>query len=228
MDPDAVSPPTRPSQTATTQSVRIWDLPTRLFHWTLATCVLGALVTGSQGGDALVWHLRFGQSLLALLAFRWAWAFAGGRWSRFSNFQWRPGQGSAAGHAFPGSWAVLAMLTVLSLQVATGLMADDEIATTGPLTALVPQAWVHWATTWHKGWGEVAVWSLVGLHLSAIAWYVARGRSLIEPMVGGDRVLAAASITPSSDDRRHRMWAVAWAAGAVAFSVWVFRLGGAV
>ena len=47
--------------------VRVWDLPTRLFHWSLALAVLGLLVTGQIGGNAMNWHLRFGQAVLALL-----------------------------------------------------------------------------------------------------------------------------------------------------------------
>lgn len=206
------------------QPLRVWDLPTRLFHWTLAACVLGALVTGSQGGEALRWHLRFGQMILALLAFRLVWGVIGGRWSRFAHFQWRPGRGSAAGHAFPGSWSVVAILGVLALQVATGLVADDEIATTGPLSTRVPEAWVRAATAWHKGWGEAAIWALVGLHLSAIAWYVARGRSLIEPMVGGDRMLVPGPL-PARDDRIWRLLALCVIVAAMAAAAWVFGLG---
>ena len=37
----------------TQRTVRVWDLPTRLFHWILALTVVGSLVTGQVGGDAL-------------------------------------------------------------------------------------------------------------------------------------------------------------------------------
>lgn len=211
--PESTSGPLKP--------VRVWDLPTRLFHWTLAACVLGALVTGAKGGEALVWHLRFGQTLLGLLAFRLAWGLVGGHWSRFAHFQWTPRSPHHAGHAFPGSWAVVGLLGLLALQVATGLMADDEIATTGPLSARVPEVWVRWATAWHKGWGEVAIWSIVALHLSAIAWYVARGRSLIEPMVGGD-AQRAAEVTPSRDDRSSRLLALLLVALSLGAAAWLF------
>ena len=162
--------------------------------------------------------------LLALLAFRLVWAVIGGRWSRWAHFQWWPRRGSPAGHAFPGSWSVLAILAVLSLQVATGLVADDEIATTGPLSALAPEAWVRWATSWHKGLGEAAVWTLIGLHLSAIAWYVARGRSLIEPMVSGDRLLPPGEV-PARYGRAQRLSALVVVAATLALAVWVFRFG---
>lgn len=54
----------------TKRSLRVWDLPTRLFHWTLALCVLGMFVTGKVGGNAMVWHLRLGLLMLTLLGFR--------------------------------------------------------------------------------------------------------------------------------------------------------------
>ena len=38
--------------------VRVWDLPTRLFHWLLVFCVVSLVVTGYQG--AMEWHARLG------------------------------------------------------------------------------------------------------------------------------------------------------------------------
>ena len=46
--------------------IRVWDLPTRLFHWALVLCVLGLVVTGNVGGDGMVWHFRFGYTVLSL------------------------------------------------------------------------------------------------------------------------------------------------------------------
>ena len=65
--------------------VRVWDLPTRLFHWALALCVLGLVITGNVGGEAMVWHFRFGYTVLTLLIFRTLWGFTGGHWSRWSG-----------------------------------------------------------------------------------------------------------------------------------------------
>ena len=50
--------------------VRVWDLPTRLFHWTLAATVVALFVTAKVGGNAMQWHLQLGHLMLALLAFR--------------------------------------------------------------------------------------------------------------------------------------------------------------
>ncbi|RYF69211.1 MAG: cytochrome B, partial [Comamonadaceae bacterium] len=71
-------------------TVRVWDLPTRLFHWALALCVLGSLATAWIPGSAIEWHARLGYTALALLAFRLLWGVVGGRWSRFTSFLYAP------------------------------------------------------------------------------------------------------------------------------------------
>nr|MCU0941443.1 cytochrome b/b6 domain-containing protein [Hydrogenophaga sp.] len=71
-------------------TIRIWDLPTRLFHWLLAFCVVGLVVTGNVGGAWMEWHLRLGYAVVALLVFRVCWGFIGGRWSRFASFVYSP------------------------------------------------------------------------------------------------------------------------------------------
>ncbi|PIT72241.1 cytochrome B [Limnohabitans sp. G3-2] len=192
-------------------TLRIWDLPTRLFHWALAACVVGLIVTGKWGGNAMVWHFRFGYGVLALLSFRLLWGFWGGFWSRWAQLPlsplavWRYLKGHTPEHAFPGhnplgSWSILAMLLVLAFQVSTGLVSDDEIANAGPLTALVSGAWVSWATSWHKQWGQWLVFFLVGLHVLALLWYRLRKRlSLVPAMVHGHKTLAKAA--PESQDR---------------------------
>ena len=49
--------------------VRVWDLPTRLFHWFLAATVVALVITAKVGGNAMQWHLRLGHVMLALLLF---------------------------------------------------------------------------------------------------------------------------------------------------------------
>ena len=222
---------TDPAVTASAVAVRVWDLPTRLFHWTLACCVLVSVVSAKVGGDAMVWHFRSGYVVLGLLAFRLLWGLVGGRWSRFAAFAPRPAtlrrylRGEAAphehldvGHSPLGALSVFALLGVLAVQVGTGLVADDEIASVGPLNRFVDGTTALAATAWHKGWGQWAILGLVALHLAAIAFYTLRGRALVGPMVGGDKSLAPG--TPASaDGPRQRLLALGLAmacAGAVA------------
>jgi len=185
---------------ASTNRVRVWDLPTRIFHWVLAACVTGAVLTAKF--DAMEWHIRLGQTVLVLLAFRLIWGVVGGRWSRFAHFF----KNITPGHDLKGSLSVLAMLIWLLAQVLTGLVADDEIMTTGPLRAKVSDSLSQAATHWHVAWGQWGVYALVGLHLAAIAWYVWRRRALVRPMVTGDKELPEAA--PASRDD-WRSWLLA-------------------
>ncbi|MEO7160548.1 MAG: cytochrome b/b6 domain-containing protein, partial [Polaromonas sp.] len=53
--------------------VRVWDLPTRIFHGLLVACIMGLAITGTVGGNAMAWHFRLGYSMLTLLLFRIVW-----------------------------------------------------------------------------------------------------------------------------------------------------------
>lgn len=220
--------------------VRVWDLPTRLFHWTLALAVIGAVVTAKVGGNAMVWHMRLGLLVLALLAFRLVWGFAGGHWSRFANILHGPrnvlafvrGDAGPAGrfevgHSPTGAWSVIAMLAALAVQVATGLVADDEIATTGPLYRFASADMVSTASSWHKDVGQYLVIGLALLHVGAVLYYLWRKRrNLILPMVHGDKALAA-DVPASADGAGQRALAFAVAGVAIALAWWIGSLGAA-
>ena len=210
--------------------VRVWDLPTRLFHWALVVCIIGLITTSQIGGNARDWHFRFGYAVLTLLLFRLLWGFVGGHWSRFSTFLYSPasllryirGQengGQPLGHNPLGALSVFAILAVLLLQVGTGLFSDDEIAAVGPLSKLASGSLVSQLTHYHKDIGKLIVLALVVLHIGAIVFYrVKRKKDLIRPMLVGD----ASSDSPqpaSRDDARSRMLAAVillGCAGAVA------------
>src|SRR3546814_16566378 len=70
-------------------AVRVWDLPTRLFHWTLVTLITVMAVTGWTGSLDL--HMLLGQAVLALVLFRLVWGFTGNRYARFGSFVTGPG-----------------------------------------------------------------------------------------------------------------------------------------
>ncbi|MBK9442715.1 MAG: cytochrome b/b6 domain-containing protein [Comamonadaceae bacterium] len=181
--------------------VRVWDAPTRVFHWALAICVVCLVVTAQIGGSAMMWHFRFGYAVLSLLCFRLVWGFVGGHWSRFGSFLYRPrqvwryvqGRGEAmdsVGHNPMGAFSVFALLGFLSLQVGSGLFSDDEIAAAGPLVKFVSANWVGNATFYHKEVGKLILLVLVALHLVAIAAYLLKkGENLVRPMLTGDKLL---------------------------------------
>jgi cytochrome b len=219
-----------------THRVRVWDLPTRLFHWALALCVVLLVVTGKVGGDAMPWHARFGYTVLALLLFRIVWGFVGGRWSRFRSFLYRPDTVLAyvGGRAHPdhrvghnplGAGSVFAMLLVLLAQAGTGLFADDEIAFTGPLNRFVANATGLAATWYHKAVGQWLLIALVLLHLAAIAWYGLKKREgLVRAMVVGDKDVAGPAAS-SRDDARTRVLALVVVAVCAGLVAWVVSPG---
>lgn len=215
---------------------RIWDLPTRLFHWALAAAVVAAVVSANIG--AMVWHFRFGYCVFGLLLFRILWGFAGGLWSRFGSFlptpgrvlrylrgRPNPGEDLDTGHSPLGALSVFALLAVLAVQVGTGLIGDDEISLVGPLNRFVDSATGIAATGWHKSNGKLMVIALVVLHVLAIVVYALRGRRLVPPMVSGDQ-LRPAGTPASADGLRQRVLAAVLAAACVVFVAWVVSLGG--
>ena len=199
--------------------VRIWDLPTRVFHWLLVLCVAGRVVTGQIGGSVMQWHFRLGYVALSLLLFRLVWGFVGGRWSRFTVFVRSPGvvlrylQGRGtpdmeAGHSPLGALSVLGMLTVGLVQVGSGLFSDDEIMNSGPLAHLVSADWVSLATRLHTSLNKVVLIALVLLHVAAILYYrVAKHRDLVRPMFTGDKELASVA-EPAQDTWGSRTFAL--------------------
>ena len=197
--------------------VRIWDLPTRVFHWASALCVLGLAVTGTVGGSAMVFHFRFGYALLTLLLFRLVWGLMGGHWSRFRSFVFGPravfaylrGQAPeshSVGHSPLGALSVWAILAFLILQVATGLISDDEISTSGPLTHLVSNAAVSLGSQYHTQLGKWILLALVLLHVAAIIYHVRRRQGLLAAMLHGDKQLPVPA-EAARDDARSRMTA---------------------
>lgn len=220
--------------TTPTHRLRIWDLPTRLFHWLLAASTIALVVTAKMGGNAMEWHLRLGHVVLALLLFRVLWGFAGGYWSRFSTFIPSParlvrylrGQGSAAdkaGHNPLGALSVIAMLLILAAQVGTGLVSDDEIAFAGSLVRFVSGDTIGWATTWHKGWGQWLVYAIVGLHLVAIIGYsVFRREKLVLAMLHGNKPDQPQDLPASRDGWGAVLPAAFFAAACAVMAYWVW------
>jgi cytochrome b len=215
--------------------VRVWDLPTRVFHWLLAAGVVGSVITGYVGGGAIDWHARLGYAALTLLLFRLVWGFVGGHWSRFATFVYSPRSVGAylrgrahpdhlVGHNPLGAASVFAMLLFLLAQVTTGLFSSDDISFSGPLNVFVSDASGKLATWYHKRIGKWIVITLVLLHVGAIAYYLRRKKdNLIAPMIGGDKEVA--QVTRSSrDDATMRIAALVLLGLCGAFVAWLVGL----
>jgi len=211
---------------------RIWDLPTRLFHWVLALLVLFSIVSAKIGGNLIDWHMRSGYCILALVLFRVMWGFVGSHHARFANFVRAPASvfsyvralrgGSAAtqaGHNPLGALSVVAMLVILLLQASTGLFANDSIASEGPLARLVTNSTSDNVTRVHKI-NQYIIYTLIVLHLSAIAYYYfAKRENLVLPMLTGDK--PGTGFVSSIDDSRVRVRAAVLLAIAAAVATYV-------
>lgn len=173
--------------------IRVWDLPTRLFHWLLAAAIVAAVVTGLRGGALMDWHGRIGLFITGLLAFRLVWGIAGSTYARFARFFPTPGKIAAylrgewrgEGHNPLGALSVFGLLALLTVQVATGLVGNDDITFTGPLFELVSKDLSNRMTGIHHLLTNV-LYVLVGLHVGAIMFYAhARKQNLVRPMLTG-------------------------------------------
>jgi cytochrome b len=172
--------------------VLVWDLPVRVFHWTLATAVLGSFVTAKLG--LMEWHGRIGGCVLALLLFRLLWGVLGSTTARFSQFVPTPArlrsylqgktQSPEIGHSPLGALSVMALIGAFFLQALMGLATTDDIAYDGPLVRSLPDEWVERAGSLHDALEPVLI-GLVVLHLVAILVYLRRGKNLVRPMVTG-------------------------------------------
>jgi len=191
------------SHTAT----RVWDIPTRLFHWLLVGLFAFSWWSGETGH--MDWHRQSGLIVLALIVFRLLWGVIGGSTARFARFVRGPrtvlaylrGQGTAtAGHNPLGGWSVLALLGLLAVQVVAGLFAVDvDGLESGPLSDYVSFEAGRTASHIHHLCFD-GLLALIALHIAAIAFYRVRGRNLIKPMLtGSDSALdpAAAPLVPA-------------------------------
>jgi len=199
--------------------VRVWDLPTRLFHWALAICVVLGIVFVKIGGNAIQWHAYCGYTALALILFRVIWGFVGSWHARFANFIPSPSKliaflrgqvDGGLGHNPLGALSVIALLIVVLIQALTGLFTDDDIFFQGPFARYVSNSTVALFTSIHR-FNQYLIFVLVGLHIAAISYYYfVKRENLVGPMVTGAKLT---SIVPKSreiiDSSRQRMLALA-------------------
>ncbi|MEI7612453.1 MAG: cytochrome b/b6 domain-containing protein [Betaproteobacteria bacterium] len=173
--------------------IKVWDLPTRLFHWLLVILVAAAIITGEVGGGAIDWHGRIGLALVGLIVFRIIWGVVGSSTARFASFFPSPaslraylkGEWHGVGHNPLGAFSVFGLLALISLQLATGLFSNDDIAFNGPLSSLIAKSLSDSLSGVHEFTVGILI-SLIVLHLAAIAFYThVKKDNLITPMLTG-------------------------------------------
>jgi cytochrome b len=178
--------------------VRIWDLPTRLFHWAIVLLVPALWATHLL--DQMDLHILLGEAMLGLVLFRLIWGVIGGSTARFGNFVRGPMsvvrylRGKAPGgfgHNPLGGWSVLAMLLLLGVQAGLGLFASDEDNLySGPLSRHVTEETSHILRDRHETLFYILL-AFIALHLGAILFHLLVKRdNLVTPMVTGRRAAA--------------------------------------
>jgi len=177
----------------TAPTVRVWDLPVRLFHWAIVLLVPALWWAAETGRMEL--HMLLGEIMLGLILFRLLWGLLGSSTARFSGFVKGPravlrylrGERRYVGHNPLGGWSVLLMLLVLATQVGLGLFASDEDGIhAGPLARHMPDLEsAHTLAARH----ETMFWvlaTLIALHVLAILYYrIVKRDDLVTPMVTG-------------------------------------------
>ena len=191
--------PVNPQQQAA-RPVLVWDVPTRLFHWLVVVLVAAAYATSKL--NWMDWHVRIGETLLALVLFRLLWGFFGSETARFHSFLSAPAAAwqhlrhlfrreadVQVGHNSAGGWMVLLLLVLLLGETLSGLYVNNDIADDGPLTQWVPASIANAITALHTMLWD-ALLAAVALHVLAIAVYaVAKGHNLLRPMLTGRKRL---------------------------------------
>lgn len=204
----------------------IWDLPVRLFHWLLVALI--AFSWWSAKNDAIELHLWSGYAILTLIIFRLLWGLVGSSTARWSSLFHSPRRiidylrnsdaWKAIGHSPLGALSVLAMLVVLKVQIATGLLnADDDGLENGALSHLVSEDAAEVAHDLHEDLFNVLL-ALIALHVAAILFYWLRGKNLLGPMVSGH-----GELPEGAEPMRPGKWwmALACLVVAVALTRWV-------
>ncbi len=185
--------------------MRAWDLPTRLFHWTLLTLVICAWASHENavalGDNSLVWHRWNGYAILVLLVFRLLWGVVGSSTSRFSSFMRSPLatlayargllQGKPLhylGHNPLGTWMIIALFSALVAQCVLGLyLLDHNDVLAGPLQGTISDDLAKLFGRWHQLVFKIIV-GLAIIHMLANALYgMFANEPLVQAMVTGKK-----------------------------------------
>ncbi|MEC6830457.1 cytochrome b/b6 domain-containing protein [Photobacterium toruni] len=187
--------------------MKIWDLPTRLYHWLQALLFVGLTITGFTGKGP---HIYLGLTLFTLILWRIIWGFIGSDTSRFAQFLSSPKttiryflgkEKSVKGHNPAGSWMVIALILGLFIQCISGLIVAGMFDHLPYAEVIISSNIFGIAVTIHRVFSRLLP-ALVVLHLLAILFYKLRAKSLVLAMITGIQRKA-------TDDQEHSSLAFA-------------------
>lgn len=198
--------------------IKVWDLPTRIFHWTMV--LLMALLWSSADNGEMQWHQIFAYCLLILIGFRLLWGLIGSDTAKFSHFVHHPkivmeylkeartkGVSRALGHNPMGGYMVVALIAVICVQLVTGLFATDDIFTEGPLYNYVSSGSSAFLTWLHKlNFNFILL--LAAIHVLAVVVHAIKGDRLVGAMLSGYKRIPRVEL--SSADARPLTFKSVW------------------
>jgi cytochrome b len=183
------------------ESVRVWDIGVRAFHWMLVAAVLVAALTGFiLGRTTLAWHLVAGLAVMVAVVWRVIWGVLGPTYARFASFAYSPAAVLAhvrdlprgrhhrhLGHNPLGAMMVFALLAVLAAIGLTGAITLGGMLKQGPLRAFLSYATGRQALDLHNVLA-ILLMAMIGAHLVGVAFESWRGReNLVAAMLTGDK-----------------------------------------
>lgn len=193
----------------TSPRIRVWDLPTRIFHWLLVTLIICAWLSfqynDKVGDPELVWHRYNGYAILILLIWRILWGIVGSPASRFATFLTWPWNALRygidlilrrdrhyLGHNPLGSYMIVALIALVGSQAVFGLLTTEHnFVTWGPLAPLISDEAGEWYSKMHVWMFENVILVFIGLHIVANVLYrLIKKDQLIEAMVIGTKPAA--------------------------------------
>jgi cytochrome b len=179
--------------------VRAWDLPTRLFKWSLVVLILTAWVSSGFNDPDMTVHKAAGYGVLVLVVYRVLWGIFGSSTARFSSFVRSPAAawsylkalrqnnaGPYLGHNPAGGLMVIGLIAACGVQVLLGLFSSDGVTASGPFAELVGDNISSLAASIHATWFYFAILTLAGLHIAANFYYqFVKRDNLIGAMITG-------------------------------------------
>lgn len=184
------------------KTIRLWDSPTRIFHWLLVILVTVSYFSAEEGEMEI--HEISGITVLVLVVFRIIWGFVGSSSARFSHFVRGPravldyirallrrDPPHTAGHNPLGGWVVVAFLLMLLVQATLGLFSKDDIFYEGPLTYMITDDTSDTISGIHHELFEFIL-ILIGIHVAAvIGYWLVFKENLIKAMITGKKRVEA-------------------------------------
>jgi cytochrome b len=191
-------------------TMRVWDLPTRLFHWVLVVAVAIATLTGYVSPEWWMGvHLWAGYVIVLLLVFRLVWGVFGSEYSRLTSFAHAPRQLGEhlrglfllrpphyLGHNPTGAVMIAALMVVLTGLTVSGLIVLGGEEKQGPLAGVVYYVTGNTAKIVHSTLVDILLVMIAGHIIGAIVESLLMRENLIAAMITGRKRLPVGMTVP--------------------------------